>query len=51
MSSVMTLRGGKEEMVGHPAWYLEFLRDIAEATGQNSTIITFFPQIIKRMDR
>ena len=34
VSSVMTLRGGKEEMVGHSAWHLEFLRDIAEATGK-----------------
>jgi hypothetical protein len=47
----MTLRGGKEGMVGHFACHLEFLRGLAEAAGQNRTIITFLPQIIKRMDR
>ena len=31
---VMTRRGGKEGMVGHFAWRLEFLRDLAEAAGQ-----------------
>jgi hypothetical protein len=49
VSSVLTLRGGKEGMVGHSAWHLEFLRNLAEAAGQNRT--TFLPQIIKRMDR
>ena len=34
-------RGGKEGMVGHPAWHLEFLRDHAEAPGKNRTLITF----------
>ena len=28
------VRGGKEGMVSHPAWHLEFLRDLAEATGK-----------------
>ena len=42
MSSVMTLRGGKEWMVGHYAWHLKFLRDLAEATGVNSQMILFF---------
>ena len=41
---VMTLRGGKEGIVDHPAWHLEFLRDLAEVTGKNRTIITFFPK-------
>jgi hypothetical protein len=40
----MTLRGVKEGIVGHPAWHLEFLRDLAEVTGKNRTIITFFPK-------
>jgi hypothetical protein len=38
----MTLRGGKEWMVGHYAWHLKFLRDLAEATGVNSQMILFF---------
>jgi hypothetical protein len=38
------VRGGKEGIVGHPAWHLEFLRDLAEVTGKNRTIITFFPK-------
>jgi hypothetical protein len=40
----MTLRGGKEGVVGQYAWHLEFLRDIAEAAGQNRTIIMFCPK-------
>jgi len=35
----MTLSGGKEGMVGHYAWHLEFLGDLAEATGENRKII------------
>ena len=42
VSSVMTLRGGKEGMVGHFACHLEFLRGLAEATGVNSQMILFF---------
>jgi hypothetical protein len=42
----MTRRGGKEGMVGHSAWHLEFLGDLPDAAGQNRTIITFLPQII-----
>jgi hypothetical protein len=30
-------------MVGHYAWHIEFLRDIAEAAGQNRKIILFLP--------
>jgi hypothetical protein len=45
------VRGGKKGMVGHSAWHLEFLRDLAEASGHNRTIITFFSQIIKKRDR
>ena len=33
---------GKEGMVGHYAWHLGFLRDIAEAAGRNIKIILFF---------
>jgi hypothetical protein len=44
VSSVMTLRGGKEGVVGQYAWHLEFLRDLAEAAGQNRTIIMFCPK-------
>ena len=43
VSSVIKLRGGKEGMVGHYAWHIEFLRDIAEAAGQNRKIILFLP--------
>ena len=35
MLSVMTLRDEKEGMMGHSAWHLEFLRDLAEAAEQN----------------
>ena len=45
------VRGGKKGMVGHSAWHLEFLGDLPDAAGQNRTIITSLPQIIKRMDR
>jgi hypothetical protein len=34
VSSVMTLRGGKEGVVGHYAWHLEFIGDLAEVAGQ-----------------
>ena len=44
VSSVMTLRGGKEGVVGHYAWHLEFLGDLAEAAGQNRTIKMFYPK-------
>jgi len=40
----MTLRGGKEGMVGHCAWHLEFQRDLAKAAGLNRTIIMFCPK-------
>jgi hypothetical protein len=42
--SVMTLRGGKEGVVGHYAWHLEFIGDLAESAGQNRTIIMFSPK-------
>jgi hypothetical protein len=44
VSSVMTLRGGKEGVVGHYAWHLEFIGDLAESAGQNRTIIMFCPK-------
>jgi hypothetical protein len=31
-------------VVGHYAWHLEFLRDLAEAAGQNRTIIMICPK-------
>ena len=38
----MTLRGGKERMVDHYAWHLEFLWDLAEAAEDNRKLILFY---------
>ena len=40
--SVMTLRGGKERMVDHYAWHLEFLWDPLEAAEENRKLILFY---------
>jgi hypothetical protein len=36
--SVMTLRGGKERMVDHYAWHLEFLWDPLKAAEENVNV-------------
>jgi hypothetical protein len=39
VSSVMTRRGGKEGMVGHSSWHLEFLRDFAHTENVSSHLV------------